>query len=70
MTSERPLLAVGAGVFLAGALGVMDLVLTTVVALAITAERMLPRPVPVARVTGVVALVAGAVWLLHAAGAR
>jgi len=52
------------------ALGVMDLALMTVVALAITAERVLPRPVPVARVTGVVALVAGAVWLARAAGAR
>jgi predicted metal-binding membrane protein len=50
-------------------LGVMDLAIMTAVAVAITAERVLPHPRTVARVTGAVGVLAGA-WLLARLGAR
>jgi predicted metal-binding membrane protein len=49
-------------------LGVMNLWVMLAVAIAITVERVAPRPVVWARVTGAVILAVGAVLLLHARG--
>jgi predicted metal-binding membrane protein len=46
-------------------LGVMDLRVMLVVAVAITVERVAPQPVVWARVTGVVILAMGAVAILN-----
>ncbi len=48
--------------------GVMDLRVMLVVAVAITVERVVPRPVVWARLTGAVILAVGAVLLLHMRG--
>lgn len=49
------------------ALGVMDLRVMVVVTLAITAERLAPEPLVVARAIGVLTVVSGLLWLAHAA---